>query len=194
MLYPVRAHRTAASVILEVVLTRPSIASVVVAARPDVRPAIANALWPRLQAAERGEGVWVRRSAPIAAWLDGAGRPIVSTTPPAPLPKHGARHEVVEEYLLAYATRAESRVGLELRVKLHREAHDAVLGLLGLSEKWQYHRALRASVCTRPFLREADRPTGWRRNHRDPLITETVAAVLEQLAVAAIVEVGGAPS
>lgn len=173
--------------ILEVVLPRPSIASVVVAARPDVRPAIANALWGPLKRIQHGLEGWRRNTVPVWAWQDGSGRPMVSTTPPVEHPA-GPRYEVVEEFLLACASRSETRAGVALAVKLHREAHDAVLTPLAPSERFQWRRALEASACQRPFLRDGSVPRGWRRNHRDPLVTEVVAAVLEQLAVAAVVE------
>src|SRR5690554_6828010 len=71
-LQAMRAHRTAASVILEVSLpSRPSIASVVVAARPDVRPAIANALWGPLKRIHHGLEGWRRNTVPVWAWQDG---------------------------------------------------------------------------------------------------------------------------
>lgn len=175
--------------ILEVVLPRPSIASVVVAARPDVRPAIANALWGPLKRIHHGLEGWRRNTVPVWAWQDGSGRPMVSTTPPVEHPA-GPRYEVAEEFLLAFASRSETRAGVALAVKLHREAHDAVLTPLAPSERFQWRRALEASACERPFIRAPDRQTGWRRNYKDPLITDAVAAILEQLAVAAVVEAG----
>lgn len=170
--------------ILEVPLpSRPSIAAALVTARPDVRPAVANTLFQVLRRIEHGLDDWRRNTIPVYAWQDGSGRPMISTTPPVK-PPAGPRWHIAEEFILAVVPRSETRLGRDLGVKLHREAHDAVLRPLGPAERWHYVRALRHATCERPFVRAPDRG-GWRRNFRDELITETVASVLEQLAVAA---------
>ena len=160
-----------------------SLASAVQTATADVRPAIANALWPRLKAQ-----AWVRAMRPTTSHSVGAG--IRTTTPPVPGPKDAPRWEPVPEAecLYAVATRAQTRLGFGLSIKLYREAHDEVLRMLDWKARSEYRHALEECYCERPFYRAPELPSGWRRNHKAPLITERVASVLQQLAAAAIVE------
>lgn len=158
---------------------------IITSTRPHRYP-VANALWPRLVAAERGEHVWIVNTAPMHAWQSGSGAPLITTTPAAPVSESQSRHEITEHYLLAYAPRTTTKLNRGIRVKLHKEVHDAILHRLEPAERWHYTRALRAATCTRPFYTAPERPSGWRRNPNEELITETCAAILEQLAVGCV--------
>lgn len=169
---------------------RVNISSGFITSTRQFRFPVANALWARLQAAERGERAWIVNTAPVDLWHSGLGSPIVTTTPPAPVSASQARYEVTEEYLLAYVPRTQSRLNRDIRVKLHRETHDSILYRLEPAERWHFTRAVRHATCTRPFYAAPERPSGWRRNPNEDLITETCAAILEQLAVACTLYVG----
>lgn len=162
---------------------RLSIASAVTTATADVRPAVANALWPRLRAR-----AWVRAMRPAAMTPIGNGPSIRTTTPPVPGPE--ARWESVTELevLYAFTTRARSRLGRGLRVMLYREDHDRVLRDVDALQRREYRLALELATCERPFYRDPNQASGWRRNYKDSYFTERAAAVLQLLASVSHVE------
>lgn len=162
---------------------RLSIASALQTATADVRPAVANALWPRLKAR-----AWVRAMRPAATTPVGHGPSIRTTTPPVPGPE--ARWESVTELEVMYAftTRARSRLGRGLRVMLYREDHDRVLRDIDTLQRREYQRALELATCERPFYRDPNQASGWRRNYKDSYVTERAATVLQQLASVSHVE------
>lgn len=147
------------------------------------RPAIANALWPRLRAQ-----AWVRAMRPAPSTPVGNGPSIRTTTPPVPGPE--PRWEPVDELecLYAFATKQQARLKFGVRVILYRVDHDQVLKDLDHPHRSEYRRAIRDSWAERPFYRAPELPSGWRRNYKDELITERVAAVLQLLAGVAHVQ------
>jgi len=164
---------------------RLSLVDALVSVRADVRPAIANALWPRLKA---GPEAWHRPRIRIASSSGGGG--IVTTTPPVPAPDARYRWETVssEVVLYAFAGRVESRIGRGFTAKLFRTDYDALLRMLDPVVVREYRRAINEAVCERPFYRDPERPSGWKRNYKEQLLTERVAGVLEQLASLALVD------
>lgn len=155
-------------------------------AAPDLdphklRPAVANALWRPLQ---------------TQAWLaDAASNTSVplppveirTTTPPPERPE--PRWEPVNERLFVFAKRADTRLGFGFTATLMREDHDNLLRSLSWAYRRPYDEAIHLSTCERPFLREPNTPTGWRRNHKEPMLTDPAARVLILLAALAIVDV-----
>lgn len=144
-----------------------------------LRPAVGNALWRPLR---------------LEAWLtdyaSNSPRPLPpgqlrSTTPAPKSPE--ARWEPVNGRLLGHASRADSRINAGFTAELRREDHDALLKLIQWGPKRQWEEALNLSTCERPFYRDEDQPTGWRRNYKDETITEDVAKVLLLLAGLCIV-------
>src|SRR5690606_14315798 len=92
------------------------------------------------------------------------------------------------ECLYAFASRTKSRLGKALRVVLRRPDHDAVLEDAEVIARREYRLALEEAVCERPFYRDPHQESGWRRNYKDPALTERAAGVLLQLAGVALVE------
>ena len=169
---------------------RASIAEAITTASPTIRPAVANALWPRLQRARDDPRTWVKPKLYIPLQTGSGGGGVRTTTPPVPPPDERYRWEVLYEQVMLYAfmSRIKSRIGRAFTVKLHKADHDRLLQMVDGAHRAEYDRALRDSYCEKPFYRAPELPSGWRRNSNDPLITPRVASVLESLAALAIVE------
>lgn len=159
------------------------ISQAITTTQPEILPAVANALWLPLK-----RNAWVRPLKPAPGMPPLPAPGIRTTTPPTrgPFPRWIVIRKAVALY--AYATRSESRLNAELRVILLRTVHDDILQAADTTSRRELRIAIRESAVERPFLREPDRPAGWRRNHRDNLLTERATDLLLALARAADVQ------
>ena len=105
--------------------------AITTAAAPSIRPAVANALWPRLRLARQDPKTWVTPKLYIPM-RSGAGGGIKTTTPPVPGPDEKYRWEILENevQLYAFASRIKSRIGRAFTVKLFKTDHDRLLLML----------------------------------------------------------------
>lgn len=161
-----------------------SLTDALVSARSDVKPAVANALWPGLKA-----GAWMTPTLRLpGSEAPGGGEFFVTTPRVAPPDARYRGAERPELMLFAFVGRVQSRIGRGFTAILHKSDHDRLLLMLDRAHRAEYRVALDQAVCERPFYRDTTQPTGWRRNYKDEALTAVAASVLVQLASLAVVE------
>lgn len=146
-----------------------------------LRPAVANALWRGLQAK-----AW------LSDYASNSVRPLppgqIKTTTPPPETSEPPRWEPVNQRLFAFASRSSSRLNFAFTATLLKEDHDWLLDGLRFEYRRSYTEAIELATCERPFLRDAERPTGWKVNYREDMLTPHAVRVLILLASLAIVD------